>query len=791
MRRIEDPALVTGRGRFTDDLRKDVPDTLTMLFLRSPYAHARIVSVDTAAAKKRPGVLAVFSGADLIAVGVKPLPNTVPFPRPDGTPGVSAPRHALALDRVRHVGEAVAAVVAESSQVAQDALEDIVVEYDELPAVADPVDATRPGAPALVDAAPDNVAATVRYGDADAVQAAFARAAHRVTLDLVNHRVAAVSMEPRAVVAEPEGLQMRPDANATDDPPAGSGKASSRLVVTLSSQMPTLVRDGLVATLPGLKTGDVRVCVGDVGGGFGMKTGMYPEEVVVAHAARTLGRRVAWTAQRTEEFTASMQGRDQRHHAELALDATGRVLALRVRGVINVGAYALSTGVKIGLLFGPWVVTSVYDIPCIDVGVTAVMTNTTPTGPYRGAGRPEAIFIIERLMDAAAQQLGIDPAELRRRNLIRPEQFPYTNPMGQVYDVGRFEKMLDRALVIGDWGGFEARRAASQARGRLRGRSVTSFLEVTGAEAFSEQVTVEVLAEQGVIEVVSATQAMSQGIATSYAQLAVDVFGVPVERIRIRQGDTDRATGFGSVGSRSLFTGGSAVHVASERTVDEARRLAGDMLEAAVGDIEYSAGQLRIVGTDREIGLFDLARRQPNARITVTAGAKAAAPSWPNGCHVCEVEIDPETGVVEVAAYASVNDIGRIVNPQIVQGQVEGGAIQGIGQALSEAIIFDRNSAQALSASFMDYALPRADGFIGFKTEFDTSVPCTTNLLGVKGVGEIGTIGATPAVVNAVISALAHAGLGAKAQRLQMPLTAPVVWRALRGEVDDVERPAS
>jgi carbon-monoxide dehydrogenase large subunit len=789
VRRIEDPTLVTGRGRFTDDLRS--AGTATLLFLRSPYAHARLVSVDTAAAKARPGVLAVLAGADLVAAGVKPLPNAVPFPRPDGKPGVSAPRHALAVDRVRHVGEAVAAVVAESPQVALDALEDIAVEYDELPAVADPVDAMRPGAPALVDAAPDNVASYKQHGDAAAVQAAFERAAHRVTLDLVNQRVAAVTLEPRAVVAELEATPATASAGAGSAGGAGGvgGVVTARLVVTLSSQMPTAVRDGLAATLPGLQASQVRVLVGDVGGGFGMKTGLYPEEVVVAHAARTLGRRVAWTAQRSEEFTASVQGRDLRCRTELALDAAGRVLALRVRGVANVGAYALNVGVAIPLLIGPWVITSVYDIPCIDLGFTAVMTNTVPVGAYRGAGRPEAIFIIERLMDAAAQQLAIDPGELRRRNLIRPEQFPYTNPMAQVYDVGRFETMLDRALVLGDWGGFEARLAASKARGRLRGRSVTSFLEWTGGNVLAEQVTVQVLAAEGVIELTSATQAMGQGIATSYAQLAVDVFGVPIERIRIRQGDTDRATGFGSAGSRSLFTGGGAVHVASERTVDEARRLAGEVLEAAAGDIEYAAGTLRIAGTDRAIGLFDLAARQPGAHITVTAGAKAGAPSWPNACHVCEVEIDPETGAVDIAAYTSVNDIGRVVSPQIVRGQVEGGAIQGIGQALCEAVVYDRDTAQALSASFMDYALPRADGFIGFKTEFDTSVPCSTNVLGVKGVGELGTIGATPAVVNAVIDALARAGLGAKAQRLQMPLTAPVVWRALRGEIDGVELP--
>ncbi|MEO8124087.1 MAG: molybdopterin cofactor-binding domain-containing protein, partial [Burkholderiales bacterium] len=400
---------------------------------------------------------------------------------------------------------------------------------------------------------------------------------------------------------------------------------------------------------------------------------------------------------------------------------------------------------------------------------------------YRGAGRPEAIYLTERLMDAAARKLKLDPAELRRRNMIRPEQMPYTSPMAQVYDVGEFEKMLDQCLALADWNGFDARRAQSKARGLLRGRGIATFLEWTGGMSLAENVTVNVLPE-GIIELISATQAMGQGIATSYAQLAVDVFGVPIENIRIVQGDTDRANGFGSAGSRSLFTGGAAVQVASERTVEHAKELAGEALEVAPADIDYRAGRFSVIGTDVGIGLFDLAARQASARITVQGDATAGAPSWPNACHVCEVEIDPATGVVAVAAYASVNDIGRVVSPGIVRGQIEGGAVQGIGQALSEQVIYDADSGQLVTASFMDYALPHADTFIGFKTVFDTSVPCTTNLLGAKGVGELGTIGATPAVVNAVVDALAGAGLGRDAERVQMPLTAERVWRALAGD---------
>jgi carbon-monoxide dehydrogenase large subunit len=758
VRRIEDPALVAGRGQFTDDLTR--PGQTHLVFLRSPYAHARIVSIDTSAARAMPGVLAVYTGAELVAAGVNPMAGPPPvFKRPDGSPATSAPRRALAHETVRFVGEAVAAVVAESREAATNGAEAVLVDFDMLPALAGTQAAVAPGAPALWPAAPDNVAAEARFGDAGATDAAFARAAHTVRLDLVNQRLAPSAMEPRVVLAEVD---------------AGSG----RLLVTLSSQMPTAVRDGLAGALPGLDKEQVRVRVGDVGGGFGMKTGLYPEDIVVAYAARALQRPVKWCAQRIEEFTASVHGRDLTSQAELALSAQGKVLALRIRSFANVGAYASPTAVVIPLLIGPWVTTSVYDIGTLSLHLSAVMSHATPVGAYRGAGRPEAIYIVERLMDAAARQMGLDPAELRRRNLVRPEQMPYRNAMGQTYDVGQFEKMLDQGLALADWAGYATRAEASKARGRLRGRSVATFLEWTGGNALAESVTVSVRPE-GVIELTSATMAMGQGIATSYAQLAVDVFGVPIECIRILQGDTDRANGFGSAGSRSLFTGGGAVQVASERTIEHAKALASEALEASAADIEYRAGSFGVVGTDLKIGLFELAARQADARIRVAGDATAQAPSWPNACHVCEVEVDPDTGTVEIVAYASVNDIGRVVSPQIVRGQVEGGAVQGIGQALCEQVVYDE-SGQLLTASFMDYALPHADVFRAFKTEFDTSVPCTTNVLGVKGVGELGTIGATPCVVNAVVDALVAGGVARSvAEGLQMPLEPNRVWSAL------------
>ena len=431
------------------------------------------------------------------------------------------------------------------------------------------------------------------------------------------------------------------------------------------------------------------------------------------------------------------------------------------------------------MALGPWVTTGVYDVPLIDFHCQAVLTNTAPTSPYRGAGRPEAVFIMERLMSEAARQTGIDETELRRRNLIRRDQMPYRNPMGQTYDDGDFDSILSQGLALSDWAGFDARAAESAAGARLRGRGIATFLEWTGGPQLEEMVQVRVISGEDTVEIISATMPMGQGIATSYVQLAIDEFGLAPEHIRIVQGDTDRANGFGSAASRSLFTGGGAVQVASRRTVDDAKALAAEALEVGVKDIEYAQGRYSIVGTDRSIGLFELAARQSGGEIRNQASAKADAASWPNACHVAEVEIDPATGAVQVVAYSSVNDIGRVINPLIATGQVEGGALQGIGQALHEAVHYDPQDGQLLSASLMDYTLPRADESLTFRTAFDQSVPCKTNRLGAKGVGELGTIGATPAVVNAVVDALARAGRHG-ARQLQMPLTSEKVWLALQ-----------
>jgi carbon-monoxide dehydrogenase large subunit len=758
VKRIEDEGLLKGVGQYTDDLAP--AGMLCMVFVRSPHPHARINSVDTAQARGMPGVQAVLAGPDLVAAGVKPMAGSSGFKRPDGRPEAAPERHVLAPDIVRFVGQSVAAVVADTVQHARDAAEAIWVDYEPLPHVATLADATAPGAQAVCDAAPDNITAEMRHGEPAKAQAAFAQAAHVVKVHVANQRVAAVSIEPRSVLAW-----------IAED---------GRLTLRMSTQMPSGVRNSLQDVL-GLKREQLRVTVGDVGGGFGMKTGMYPEDAVVAWAAWQLKKPVKWIADRSEEFISTSHGRDVVQDAELALAADGRILALRLKSRANVGAYPTGAGVAIQLLIGPWVQTSVYDIPVIDFQLQAVLTHEAPTGAYRGAGRPEAIFLMERLMDQAARQTGIDRVALRRRNFIRPEQMPYTNPMGQVYDSGEFERMMNQGLAQADWTGFEKRAAESRARGRIRGQGIATFLEWTSGNVFEERVTVAIRAD-GFIEVFSAVNQMGQGIATTLAQLVVDVFGVPIEKVKVVLGDTDRGDGFGSAGSRSIFVGGSALRIGAQKALDKTRALAAKQLEASEADLQYEGGRFFVPGTDVAIGLFEVAAAQPGQRIDLEDTSSVSGPSWPNGCHVSEVEIDPATGAVQVVAYSSVNDVGRVVNPMIVRGQLDGGAVQGMGQALCECVVYDAESGQPITGSLMDYGVPRADIMAGeFVTEMDQSVPCKTNPLGVKGVGELGTIGATPCIVNAVADAFARAGRAEQAPLLQMPLTPDKVWAALRG----------
>ena len=755
VKRLEDDQLLKGQGVFTQDVR--LPGQTHLHFLRSPYPHARFGPIDTLAAQSMPGVLCVLTGQDVKQAGIKPMPRPINYKRADGSPLSAPDRPVLAQDRVRFVGEPMVAIVAQTEQQARDAAEAIQIDFEALPCVANLQDALAANAP-LLTGQPDNIVAETRYGNVQATQQAFAQAAHQVHLNIVNQRVVALSIEPRSVLAYPE---------------------EGRLFIRMSTQMPSGVRT-TVADLLGLDPAKVRVMVGDVGGGFGMKTGAYAEDVVTAYCAHLLQRPVQWIADRGEEFLSSAHGRDIQSQASLALAADGKILAMKIDTLANVGAYPTMTGLSIQMLIGPWVQSSVYDIQTIDYHYTGVMTNTASTGAYRGAGRPESIYIMERLMDEAARVSGIDRVALRRRNFVQASQMPYTTPMGMTYDTGAFESIMDETLVNADWHGFAPRAAASQAQGLWRGLGIATYLEWTGGNALEEKVHVQILAD-GVIEVFSAVNNMGQGIGTSLAQLVVDVFDVDISQVRVVLGDTDRGNGFGSAASRSLFTGGSAVSVGATQTLEMARNLAGKALEASPQDLVYQAGSFLVAGTDLNISLAALAQSQPEQRIELRSSTSASGPSWPNACHVCEVEVSPDTGEVKVLAYTSVSDVGRVVNPMIVLGQLDGGAVQGMGQALLEQVHYDAQSGQLLTGSLMDYAVPRADIMNGqFNTTTNQSVPSTNNVLGVKGVGELGTIGATPCVVNAVADALGRQGLRHLSPQLQMPLTAFRLWEHLQ-----------
>jgi len=753
VKRLEDQRLLTGKGQFIDDRPED--GALWLHVLRSPHAHAKIVSVDTKAAADTPDVKAVYTGADLIADDIGAIPTLSVFQRPDGSPMTVPPRRLLAHEIVRFSGEPVAAVVATSRLAAQTAAEAITVEYEALPSVVDPLEATKPGAPVVWAEAPDNIVAAMSYGDAAAVEAAFANAAHKVSLDLVSQRLIPSAMEPRSTIAEVD-------------------KKAGRLILHVQSQTPGSTRDVLAEAVLKRPKESVRVLVGDIGGGFGQKTNLYPEDGMVAYAAVKLGRKVRWRGDRTDEFVGGTHGRDLTSTAELALDAKGRVLAYRVRSVGCTGAYSSGAGNIIPLVLGPFVQSGVYDLPLIHYEVKTVMTNTAPVGAYRGAGRPEGVFVIERLLDTAARQIGIDPRAIRKVNYIKPAQLPYTNPVGQVYDSGAFAHMLERAAKLADWDGFAARKKAAKRKGLLYGRGLTSYIEWTGGRAHTEKVGLHATAEGRVI-LHSGTQAMGQGLQTTYTQMISESLGIPMDKIDIVQGDTDLATGFGSVGSRSLFVGGTALAVSANDLIAKARNKASNLLEASVEDIEYRDGWLTVVGTDKRIGLFEIAKQEDGARLSVDSEGEVDGPSWPNGTHICEVEIDPETGVSRVVRYTTVDDVGIAMNPMLVTGQVHGGVAQGIGQALYEGVAYD-GEGQLLTASFQDYCVPRADDLPPIEVTLDESAPCRTNPLGAKGCGESGAIGGPPCVANGVMDALSELGI----KTLHTPLTPMKVWQAIR-----------
>jgi carbon-monoxide dehydrogenase large subunit len=749
-KRLEDDRLLVGKGLYSDD--RVFADQCFLVVLRSPHAHAELKQLDLQEAKKAPGVIAVWSMADLRADGVKHIPYPPLFKRADGSPMASPLRTPLAEEKVYYVGQPVAAIVAETKQQAQDAADSVLPEYQELPFVVDPRKAVEPGAPQIWPEAAGNVAAESRYGDAAGTAAAFAKAAHVVEVELHNQRLNAMALEPRCAIGVHEG---------------------GRTTLYTQNQTPTAARDLLAAVFGG-KGPDYRVVNGDIGGGFGMKTGLTPEDALVCYAARKLGRPVKWRGERSEEFLGAHMARDQHYRAAIALDREGNILGLRMQMLANIGSVPVGSSAMIPLVMVAKVVTSVYRVPVVDYHCKAVLTNTMATGAYRGAGRPEANFLMERLLETAARQTGLDRVELRRRNLLRPQDLPYRTHVGEVYDSGDFGRMLDQALAAADWKGFEQRQARSRQAGKLRGRGLSVYLEWTGALP-TETVDIEVDAE-GTVTVFSGTQAMGQGLETTYAQLVHELFGVSLQKIKIVQGDTDRANGVGSVGSRSAFVGGSAVAAAGRKMVAQMKDLAAEALEAAAADIELRNGRFGIAGTDRSIGFGELAARQAKKLVRVSATETPSTPSWPNGAQVCEIEIDPDTGRVEVASLASCDDIGRVINHAIVEGQIHGGVAQGIGQALLEQVIYDADSGQLVTGSLMDYCAPRADQVPPLRAGFDESIPAKTNLLGVKGCGELGTIGSVPAVVHAVLDALHERGV----RHLDMPLTPEKIWRVLR-----------
>ncbi len=756
-RRFEDQRLLTGHGRYIEDVNLD--GQLYGWVVRSPHAHARITELDVEAAREAPGVRAVYTVADLDADGVGDLPCLYNLTQSDGTPLVTPPRPALARERVRHVGDPVAFIVADSRDQAQEAADLVMVEYDMLPPTTDLAGAVEDGAETVWEQAPGNICFDWEKGDADAVRQAFERADRVVELDLVNNRVIANSMETRGAIG-------------AVDPDTG------RLILHVSCQGVHNLRDALANFVFKVDAEQIHVLCPDVGGGFGMKIFLYPEYVLVMHAARKLGAPVKWISDRGEAFVSDDHGRDNRTRIEVAMDDQARFLALRVDTLANMGAYLSSFGPYIPTGSGAPMLVGAYDIPAAHVRVRGVFTHTNPVDAYRGAGRPEAAYAIERLVDKAARESGLSPAEIRRRNFIRPEQMPYATAMGLTYDSGDFTANLEDALKLADWDGFEGRRQAARQRGWLRGIGLSSYIE-SCAGGLPEEARIQVARDGGVTLYVG-TQSNGQGHETAFRQILSERLGVSFEDVTVVQGDSDRVRyGKGTGGSRSVPVGGAAVSGAAGKIIEQAKIKAGELLEAAEADIEFGDGAFRIVGTDRT--------------VTLKAVAEAAAPdgdgpsfdererwappalTFPNGTHICELEIEQETGIVRVLDYTVVDDFGKVLNPLLVAGQIHGGIAQGLGQALLENCVFDQESGQLITGSFTDYTMPRADDMPGIRIKFN-EVPCVTNALGMKGAGEAGAIGAPPAIVNALVDALSEFGV----EHVDMPATAETLWRLMR-----------
>jgi carbon-monoxide dehydrogenase large subunit len=762
VRRVEDRRFITGRGSYLDDL--SLPRQAWAFMLRSPHAHARIRGIDTSAAIGAPGVLAVYTGEDLARDGIGTIPCLSALTNRDGSPCVMPPRPAIARDRVRHVGDTVALVVAESLAAARDAAELVAVDYEPRPAAVDTAHALEAGQPLVWDEAPRNLCFDWEVGDGAAIKRTMAGARHRIALELVNNRVIVNSMEPRGALGE-------------YDPGEDSYTLWS------STQGSHFLRNLLAESIFKIPENRIRVVTRDVGGGFGMKLFLYPEHVLVLWAAKKLGRPVKWLPDRSDAFMTDTQGRDNITRLELALDDKLRFLGLDVEILANMGAYLSNFAPEIPTISGAVMHSGVYAIPTIHVGVKGIFTNTVPVDAYRGAGRPEAAYAIERLIDYAARRVGVAPQELRRRNFIKPEAMPYSTPLGLNYDSGEFARNMDQALAAADLAGFPARRTAARARGRWRGLGHAVYVEQSG---FPPDEFAELRFDQsGTLTILMGTQSSGQGHQTAYTQLAVERLGVAPDKVRVLQGDTAAVSfGRGTGGSRSLPVGGASLAQAADKLIAKGRRIAAHLFEAADADVEFADGVYTVTGTDRRLGIEEVARAAFNPAqqapgvepgFDETGHFAPPQPTFPNGCHVCEVEIEPETGHIEIQRYLVVDDFGTVINPLLLRGQVQGGVAQGVGQAMLERTVFDVESGQLVTGSFTDYALPRADDLPAIEFAYNV-VPCRTNPLGVKGAGEAGAIGAPPALVNAVVDGLAELGI----EHLDMPLTPERLWQAIR-----------
>lgn len=757
--RKEDPVLLRGEGRYSDDL--NLPHQLYGVMVRSRMAHGIIRGIDLDAARAMDGVHAVVTASDLEAAGIGLMPAAGNRNR-DGSSTPRPAQRPLATDKVRYVGEPIAMVVADSVHLAKDAAESIFVDIDPLPAVTTASAAAEPDAPLIHDDAPGNLCLDFHYGDSDAVAAAFAQAAHVTTLSLRNNRVVVCPMEPRSAIGEYDA-------------------AADRLVLRLGCQG-VFGQRNLLSSVLKVPVEKLRILTGNVGGSFGMKASAYPEYICLLHATRQLGRPVKWTDERSDSFISDSHGRDHEMTVSLALDQEGRFLALRVTGFGNLGAWLSNATMVPPTVNTVKNIIGVYATPLLEVSTRCLFTNTTPVGAYRGAGRPEGNYYMERLVEIAARETGLDPLTMRRLNHIRPGQMPYRAPSGMVYDCGEFPTVFEKALVAADWHGYPARQAESRMRGKVRGRGIGHYLEVT-ADAGNEMGGIR-FESDGTVTIVTGTLDYGQGHASPFAQVLSDRLGIPFDRIRLLQGDSDQlVAGGGTGGSRSMMQSGGAIVEASALVVERGKEAAAHALEAAVADIEFQQGHFRIVGTDRSIDILSLAAWLRTAHnlppdlprtLDVSHVFKGVPSAFPNGCHVAEVELDPETGIVEVVKYTTVNDFGVLINPMLVAGQAHGGIAQGIGQALTERVVYDEDG-QLQTGSFMDYGLPRATDVpsLGFDSH---PVPARTNPLGAKGCGEAGCAGSLPAVMNAVVDALSAFGI----THIDMPATPHRIWQAIQ-----------